>query len=129
MLNDSLSKSVGLFFPRLVQRDLFQRSLFLFSKSDHITNHCHFNRIFKCVQFLLIFKVRLVTFGEPRTGNVAFAKEMEKHVPFRYRVVKKNDAVGFTSLHRISLLNCKYLTDIFCFYFSEQHCLNVCIFP
>uniref|UniRef100_A0A1I7XC88 Lipase_3 domain-containing protein n=1 Tax=Heterorhabditis bacteriophora TaxID=37862 RepID=A0A1I7XC88_HETBA len=37
--------------------------------------------------------VRLVTYGEPRTGNVAYAKEVEKHVPFRYRVIKKNDMV------------------------------------
>lgn len=38
-------------------------------------------------------KIRLVTFGEPRTGNVAYAKEMEKFVPFRYRIVKRNDPV------------------------------------
>ncbi|CAJ0575853.1 unnamed protein product, partial [Mesorhabditis spiculigera] len=38
-------------------------------------------------------KVRLVTFGEPRTGNVAFAKALENHIDFRYRVVKRNDFV------------------------------------
>ncbi|XGW11107.1 hypothetical protein V3C99_012535 [Haemonchus contortus] len=38
--------------------------------------------------------LRLVTFGEPRTGNVAFAREVEENVPFRYRVVKKNDFVA-----------------------------------
>ncbi|CAJ0609825.1 unnamed protein product [Cylicocyclus nassatus] len=38
--------------------------------------------------------IRLVTFGEPRTGNVAFAKEIEEHIQFRYRVVKKNDFIA-----------------------------------
>ncbi|CAD6193684.1 unnamed protein product [Caenorhabditis auriculariae] len=38
-------------------------------------------------------KMRLVTFGEPRTGNVAYAKEIESFIDFRYRVIKKNDAV------------------------------------
>ncbi|CAI5452099.1 unnamed protein product [Caenorhabditis angaria] len=38
-------------------------------------------------------RIRLITFGEPRTGNLAFAKEVEDNVPFRYRVVKKNDPV------------------------------------
>ncbi|PAV70632.1 hypothetical protein WR25_02038 isoform C [Diploscapter pachys] len=38
-------------------------------------------------------KIRLVTWGEPRTGNVAFAKEIEQLIQFRYRVVKKNDAI------------------------------------
>lgn len=38
-------------------------------------------------------RIRLVTFGEPRTGNVAYAKELEQFVDFRYRVIKKNDAV------------------------------------
>ncbi|KIH68794.1 triacylglycerol lipase [Ancylostoma duodenale] len=42
--------------------------------------------------------VRLVTFGEPRTGNVAFAKEIEENIQFRYRVVKKNDFI--TSIPR-----------------------------
>ncbi|KAK5964812.1 Triacylglycerol lipase, partial [Trichostrongylus colubriformis] len=42
--------------------------------------------------------LRLLTFGEPRTGNVAFAKEVEENVPFRYRVVKRNDFV--TSIPR-----------------------------
>ncbi|PIO75590.1 hypothetical protein TELCIR_02352, partial [Teladorsagia circumcincta] len=42
--------------------------------------------------------LRLLTFGEPRTGNVAFAREVEENVPFRYRVVKKNDFV--TSIPR-----------------------------
>ncbi|CAB3397979.1 unnamed protein product [Caenorhabditis bovis] len=37
--------------------------------------------------------IRLVTFGEPRTGNIAYAKEVERYVPFRYRVVKRNDPV------------------------------------
>ena len=38
-------------------------------------------------------KIRLVTFGEPRTGNYLFAKAMEKNLKFRYRVVNKNDIV------------------------------------
>lgn len=41
-----------------------------------------------------MFQIRLVTWGEPRTGNVAFAKEIEQLIQFRYRVVKKNDAVS-----------------------------------
>ncbi|PAV70634.1 hypothetical protein WR25_02038 isoform E [Diploscapter pachys] len=40
-----------------------------------------------------MFQIRLVTWGEPRTGNVAFAKEIEQLIQFRYRVVKKNDAI------------------------------------
>ncbi|CAI4229361.1 unnamed protein product [Auanema sp. JU1783] len=39
-------------------------------------------------------KVRLLTFGEPRTGNTAYAREVEKYVPFRYRVVHRNDAIS-----------------------------------
>ncbi|KAJ1367311.1 hypothetical protein KIN20_028203 [Parelaphostrongylus tenuis] len=35
--------------------------------------------------------IRLVTFGEPRTGNVAYAKDVEENVAFRYRIVKRND--------------------------------------
>uniref|UniRef100_A0A915Q474 Fungal lipase-like domain-containing protein n=1 Tax=Setaria digitata TaxID=48799 RepID=A0A915Q474_9BILA len=35
--------------------------------------------------------VRLVTFGEPRTGNMAFARAVEENVQFRYRVVHRND--------------------------------------
>uniref|UniRef100_A0A914DFU9 Fungal lipase-like domain-containing protein n=1 Tax=Acrobeloides nanus TaxID=290746 RepID=A0A914DFU9_9BILA len=38
-------------------------------------------------------KVRLVTFGEPRTGNYLYAKAIEKNLEFRYRVVNKNDFV------------------------------------
>ncbi|EYC14898.1 hypothetical protein Y032_0039g72 [Ancylostoma ceylanicum] len=38
--------------------------------------------------------LRLVTFGEPRTGNVAFAEAVEKYVKFRYRVVKGDDFVA-----------------------------------
>ncbi|VDK55282.1 unnamed protein product [Anisakis simplex] len=38
-------------------------------------------------------RVRLVTFGEPRTGNVAFARAVEENVRFRYRVVHANDLV------------------------------------
>ncbi|CAJ0951863.1 unnamed protein product, partial [Mesorhabditis belari] len=38
-------------------------------------------------------RVRLVTFGEPRTGNVAFAKAIENNIEFRYRIVKRNDFV------------------------------------
>ncbi|KAK6763573.1 hypothetical protein RB195_024047 [Necator americanus] len=38
--------------------------------------------------------IRLVTFGEPRTGNVAFAKEIEETIVFRYRIVKKNDFIS-----------------------------------
>ncbi|VDK52183.1 unnamed protein product, partial [Cylicostephanus goldi] len=41
-----------------------------------------------------LLQIRLVTFGEPRTGNVAFAKEIEEHIQFRYRVVKKNDFIA-----------------------------------
>uniref|UniRef100_A0A8R1TPG2 Lipase_3 domain-containing protein n=1 Tax=Onchocerca volvulus TaxID=6282 RepID=A0A8R1TPG2_ONCVO len=37
--------------------------------------------------------VRLVTFGEPRTGNVAFARAVEENVQFRYRVVHRGDPV------------------------------------
>jgi hypothetical protein len=40
-------------------------------------------------------KVRLVTFGEPRTGNYLYAKAIEKNLDFRYRVVNKNDFVGY----------------------------------
>ncbi|EYC39624.1 hypothetical protein Y032_0649g1128 [Ancylostoma ceylanicum] len=43
-------------------------------------------------------QVRLVTFGEPRTGNVAYAKEIEENIQFRYRVVKRNDFI--TSIPR-----------------------------
>ncbi|KAF8381232.1 hypothetical protein PRIPAC_70374 [Pristionchus pacificus] len=39
-------------------------------------------------------KIRLITFGEPRTGNVAFAKAIETEIDFRYRVVKRNDLVS-----------------------------------
>ncbi|GMT05397.1 hypothetical protein PENTCL1PPCAC_27571, partial [Pristionchus entomophagus] len=39
-------------------------------------------------------KIRLITFGEPRTGNVAFAKSLETEIDFRYRVVKRNDLVS-----------------------------------
>ncbi|VDM41149.1 unnamed protein product [Toxocara canis] len=38
-------------------------------------------------------RVRLVTFGEPRTGNVAFARAVEENIKFRYRVVHRNDLV------------------------------------
>uniref|UniRef100_A0A914YNN2 Fungal lipase-like domain-containing protein n=1 Tax=Panagrolaimus superbus TaxID=310955 RepID=A0A914YNN2_9BILA len=38
-------------------------------------------------------KIRLVTFGEPRTGNYLFAKAIENNLKFRYRVVNKNDIV------------------------------------
>jgi hypothetical protein len=38
--------------------------------------------------------VKLVTFGEPRTGNLAYAKAVEANVPFRYRVVNRNDALS-----------------------------------
>ncbi|EFO26830.1 lipase [Loa loa] len=37
--------------------------------------------------------VRLVTFGEPRTGNVAFAQAVEENVKVRYRVVHRGDPV------------------------------------
>ncbi|VDM62161.1 unnamed protein product [Angiostrongylus costaricensis] len=37
--------------------------------------------------------LRLVTFGEPRTGNVAFARDVEENVAFRYRIVKRNDFI------------------------------------
>ncbi|GMT31858.1 hypothetical protein PFISCL1PPCAC_23155, partial [Pristionchus fissidentatus] len=39
-------------------------------------------------------KIRLITFGEPRTGNVAYAKAIETEIDFRYRVVKRNDLVS-----------------------------------
>ncbi|KAL3072602.1 hypothetical protein niasHS_017576 [Heterodera schachtii] len=38
-------------------------------------------------------RVKLVTFGEPRTGNLNFAKAVEQNVPFRYRVINRNDIV------------------------------------
>uniref|UniRef100_A0A914LST4 Fungal lipase-like domain-containing protein n=4 Tax=Meloidogyne TaxID=189290 RepID=A0A914LST4_MELIC len=38
-------------------------------------------------------RVKLVTFGEPRTGNLNYAKAVELNVPFRYRVINKNDIV------------------------------------
>ncbi|VDP48186.1 unnamed protein product [Heligmosomoides polygyrus] len=38
--------------------------------------------------------IRLVTFGEPRTGNVAFARAVEKYIRFRYRVVKGDDFIA-----------------------------------
>lgn len=38
--------------------------------------------------------VRLVTFGEPRTGNVAFAQAVEENVKVRYRVVHRGDPVS-----------------------------------
>ncbi|KAK5986884.1 Triacylglycerol lipase [Trichostrongylus colubriformis] len=38
--------------------------------------------------------IRLVTFGEPRTGNVAFARAVEKYIRFRYRVVKRDDFIA-----------------------------------
>ena len=34
-------------------------------------------------------RVKLVTFGEPRTGNLNYAKAVELNVPFRYRVINK----------------------------------------
>ncbi|KAE9550727.1 hypothetical protein FO519_006061 [Halicephalobus sp. NKZ332] len=41
-------------------------------------------------------KIRLVTFGEPRTGNFLFAKAIETNLKFRYRVVNGNDIVTNT---------------------------------
>ncbi|KAI1718940.1 lipase (class 3) domain-containing protein [Ditylenchus destructor] len=38
-------------------------------------------------------KVKLVTFGEPRTGNLKYAKAIEQNLNFRYRVINKNDIV------------------------------------
>lgn len=38
-------------------------------------------------------KVKLVTFGEPRTGNYKYAKAIEQHLSFRYRVINRNDMV------------------------------------
>ena len=38
-------------------------------------------------------RVKLVTFGEPRTGNYLFAKAVEQNLNFRYRVIHQNDAV------------------------------------
>ncbi|KAI6206114.1 Lipase, class 3 family-containing protein [Aphelenchoides besseyi] len=38
-------------------------------------------------------KIKLVTFGEPRTGNYLFAKAIEKNLNFRYRVIHRNDAL------------------------------------
>ncbi|VDN04644.1 unnamed protein product [Thelazia callipaeda] len=37
--------------------------------------------------------IRLVTFGEARTGNVAFARAVERNIRFRYRVVHRGDLV------------------------------------
>jgi len=39
-------------------------------------------------------KVKLVTFGEPRTGNFKYAKAVEQNIGFRYRVINRNDMVG-----------------------------------
>lgn len=44
-------------------------------------------------------RIRLVTFGEPRTGNVAFARAVEQQVPFRYRIVHRNDLVSTYNLY------------------------------
>ncbi|KJH43665.1 triacylglycerol lipase [Dictyocaulus viviparus] len=38
--------------------------------------------------------LRLITFGEPRTGNVAYARDVEENIEFRYRVVKRNDFIA-----------------------------------
>ncbi|KAI6240431.1 Lipase, class 3 family-containing protein [Aphelenchoides fujianensis] len=38
-------------------------------------------------------RVKLVTFGEPRTGNYLFAKAIEANLNFRYRVIHRNDAL------------------------------------
>ncbi|CAL2045413.1 unnamed protein product [Caenorhabditis brenneri] len=38
-------------------------------------------------------RIRLITFGEPRTGNIGYAKEIEENIPFRYRVIKRGDPV------------------------------------
>lgn len=42
-------------------------------------------------------QVRLVTFGEPRTGNVAYARSIESSLSFRFRVVHRNDFVSVQS--------------------------------
>lgn len=34
-----------------------------------------------------------MTFGEPRTGNLNYAKAIETNIPFRYRVINRNDMV------------------------------------
>lgn len=39
-------------------------------------------------------RVKLVTFGEPRTGNYLFAKAIEQNLSFRYRIIHRNDAVS-----------------------------------
>uniref|UniRef100_A0A0N5ASJ4 Lipase_3 domain-containing protein n=1 Tax=Syphacia muris TaxID=451379 RepID=A0A0N5ASJ4_9BILA len=38
-------------------------------------------------------RIRLVTFGEPRTGNLAFAKAVEDSLKFRFRVVHRDDVI------------------------------------
>ncbi|KAH7703852.1 lipase [Aphelenchoides avenae] len=38
-------------------------------------------------------RVKLVTFGEPRTGNYRYAKAIEQNLNFRYRVIHRNDIV------------------------------------
>ena len=43
-------------------------------------------------------RIRLVTFGEPRTGNVAFAKAVEDTLKFRYRVVHRDDMVKISNM-------------------------------
>ncbi|VDM76105.1 unnamed protein product [Strongylus vulgaris] len=53
------------------------------------------------VWYSSLTKLRLVTFGEPRTGNVGFAEAMEKYVKFRYRVVKGDDFVS--AIHMSSI--------------------------
>ncbi|CEF64162.1 Lipase, class 3 family-containing protein [Strongyloides ratti] len=38
-------------------------------------------------------KIKLVTFGEPRTGNYLYSKSIEKSISFRYRIIHRNDIV------------------------------------
>ncbi|CAD5227661.1 unnamed protein product [Bursaphelenchus xylophilus] len=38
-------------------------------------------------------KLKLITFGEPRTGNAQYARNFEKLVPYAFRVVNRKDTV------------------------------------
>lgn len=38
-------------------------------------------------------KVRVVTMGEPRTGNYDFAADVSKNIPQTYRIIKKSDFI------------------------------------
>lgn len=37
--------------------------------------------------------IRLMTFGQPRTGDVRFAEAIEHYLPYHFRIVHKNDII------------------------------------